>query len=323
MKKDDTTKRLEEALHEANAEEREDLRAMWHLSDKADEFPDIGIEKIDALWQKLEANAASKTTTAAPTTLRKDRKAARRQGRGIRYRIWTASAIAALLVAFGITFWLQPIVTTAPFGEQLAVHLPDGSTVELNSGSTVKYPRFFAGNRNISLEGEAYFDVVESAVPFTVQTFNAQVQVLGTTFNVKAWRDGSQPESQVTLTSGSIRLTGIHNDGQEKIMVPGETMVVRQGMNGFIAAESDSNDHLLAWRKGELVFKDQQLALVLEDIERRFGINIDLIANSLANKEVTFAYRQITSTESVIEDLCHALDLKYRPIANGYELFEE
>lgn len=323
MKKPDTKQRLEEALSEANPEERDALRAMWRLSANADEAPDISTEQVDALWQTLSAAASEPAAQPTAKQTKQDRGPAKRTHRKPVSRIWAGMAVAVLLVALGVMLWLRPVVKTAPYGEQATAYLPDGSKVELNSGSSIQYARSFNGNRAVTLKGEAYFDVVESTVPFTVQTFNAEVRVLGTTFNVKAWESGWRPESQVTLTSGSVRLSALQSPEKTMVMTPGQTVTVQSVTEDFVMAETENMDHLLAWRTGELVFKDQALVSVLEEVERRFGINVVLSANQLTEKEVTFAYRQATSAESVIEDLCHALDLQYRPISNGYELFEE
>ena len=323
MKEPDTTKRLEEALSDVQPEEKEALRAMWRLSGGADDDPDISPAQINTLWQQLSSATALQAEQAAPPSPRKDRRPIRRSSTTPKFGRWVGAAMGVALLSIGIAFLLSPIVKTAPYGERIAANLPDGSTIELNSGSSITYPRFFRGTRTIVLEGEAYFDVTESDVPFIVETFNAEVQVLGTTFNVSAWSDGWTPMSQVTLASGSVRLSAVTSPDQSIIMEPGQTVSVQQGVEGFVVAESMPVDYALAWRKGELVFKDQPLATVLREIERRFSIDIDLITNQLATKEVTFAYRQATSAENVIEDLSHALGLKYRAISTGYELFEE
>ena len=323
MKKPDTTQRLEDTLAGVNSEEREDLRAMWRLSANAEETPNVQPDQVDALWKQLAAAANDLPNRSITATYKQDRSAIRRASRKPAYRLWPGVTIALLVAITSVVLWLQPIVKTAPYGEQLAINFSDGSTVELNSGSIITYPRFFSGHRTVSLQGEAYFDVFESDIPFIVQTFNAEVQVLGTTFNVKAWESGWRPESKVTLTSGSVRFTARHAPNQSQVIAPGQTITLRHGNESTLEIDSENVEHAIAWRKGELLFKDQELASVLEEIERRFGIEIDLQVNHLAHKEVTFAYRQATSPQSILEDLCHALDLKYRPISNGYELFEE
>ena len=323
MKKPDTNQRLEDALSEVNPEEKEGLRTMWRLSADADDVPNIRSEQVAALWQNLAKAASSQPTPPTQPAFKQDRQPTRRANRTPTTRIWAGSALGVMLLVVGIALWLKPVVKTAPYGEQASVQLPDGSTIELNSGSSITYPRFFSGTRSVSLKGEAYFDVTESDVPFIVETFNASVQVLGTTFNVKAWSSGWQPESVVTLTSGSVRLSASTLSEEPLVMTPGQTIAVRQEGTALIESDADIDTHLLAWRKGELVFKDQKLISVLEEIERRYGINVELRVNQLVEKEVTLAYRPAPSAESVLESLSHALNLQYRPISNGYELFEE
>jgi len=323
MKKPDTNKRLEDALSDVDPEEKEALRTMWRLSADADEIPNIRSEQVDALWQNLAKAASNQPVPPSQPLFNQDRQPIRRSKRTLTSRIWAGSALGMMLLLVGIALWLRPVVKTAPYGEQASVQLPDGSTIELNSGSSITYPRFFSDTRSVSLNGEAYFDVTESDVPFIVETFNANVQVLGTTFNVKAWPSGWQPESVVTLTSGSVRLSASTLSEEPLVMTPGQTIAVRQEGTELIESEADTDTHLLAWRKGELVFKGQKLISVLEEIERRYGINVELRVNQLLEKEVTLAYRPATSAENVLENLCHALNLQYRPISNGYELFEE
>lgn len=319
MKKPDTIYRLEEALNQADAEERESLRSIWDLSEKADETPNITNDQIEVMWQHVSSHA----TPQAASRLKQDRQPAPRKLRRLMPHYWRGIAIALFIAIIGAAFLLIPVVQTAPFGERLIAYLPDGSMVELNSGAKISHPRFFMGTRTVSLEGEAYFDVIEASTPFIVHTFNANVEVLGTTFNVKAWDSGWRPESRVTLTSGSVRLSIKGSPAQSVVMLPGQTVTLRHDDSSFINSASEDTETALAWRSGELVFKDEVVMNVLEEIERRFGTNVELRVNRLAQKQVTFAYRQVTNVENVLEDLCHALNLQYRPISDGYELFEE
>ena len=142
MKKPDTNQRLEEALSEANPEEREALRAMWRLSANADEAPNISSENVDALWQTLSTAAQAQPAHSAL----QDRAPIKRARRRTVSRIWAGMVAAVILVAVGVTLWLRPVVKTAPYGEQVTAHLPDGSSVELNGGSSIRYARFFNGN---------------------------------------------------------------------------------------------------------------------------------------------------------------------------------
>ena len=105
---------------------------------------------------------------------------------------WLAVAAVLIIGVIGARMWFAPVTLTVPYGETASIQLSDGSMVELNSGSTIKYARSFGDERRVSLQGEAFFDVEKETRPFIVETFNGSVRVLGTTFNVKAWDDESK-----------------------------------------------------------------------------------------------------------------------------------
>lgn len=319
MKREDTTQRLEEALDQVPEEERDALREMWRLTADADDAPTMESTQADKLWARLYAsakdNAKNKNTFAADRPAVKSTSAPRRR------HVWRAAVAVCLLFLVGIILWLRPVNHYAPYGEQLVVSLPDGSTVELNSGSSLKHARSFSGDREVTLDGEAFFDVKKTGSRFTVHTFNAEVQVLGTTFNVKAWENAYHPKSSVTLATGSVQLVPKHNPDGAIVLSPGQTSVVTDQQPAPSEADLESMNHALAWRDGALMFKDQQIATMLEDIERKYGIEIRLGATDLASKEFTFVVRNPEAPEEVIERLCHALGLHYRPYVGGYEIY--
>ena len=111
---------------------------------------------------------------------------------------------------------------TVPLGGEYGVILSDGTQVWLNSGSTLKYPvTFKKDKRVVSLNGEAFFKVAKSAVPFVVSTFDIDVQVLGTSFNVSAY--GNDDCVMTTLVSGSVLVSSNHAEKQLR-MEPGNVL---------------------------------------------------------------------------------------------------
>ena len=126
-------------------------------------------------------------------------------------RRWVTGGLAAavvLLIAIGVIVGLQPRTISVPYGATQTLALSDGSTVELSGGSTLSHPRRWdAAERRVRLEGEAFFDVVAHEKPFVVETFNADVTVLGTQFNVRAWRNDPAPETAVALASGRVAVS--------------------------------------------------------------------------------------------------------------------
>ncbi len=225
------------------------------------------------------------------------------------------TAAAAVLVAIGVVSWLQPRTTAAPEGQTAVLTLQDGTTVELSGGSTASYLPFWArSERRIELEGEAYFNVEPGAKPFVVETFNADVTVLGTAFNVRAWGSDPDRETEVTVASGRVAV--------EPTSAP--VVVLEAGQGTVVAANSASAprnvslDRALVWRNGGVAYMDRPLRSVFRSIERRFNVRIEVADPSINDRLVTYLNPRPTSADAVLSDICQTLDLRYRRTANGY-----
>ena len=118
---------------------------------------------------------------------------------------YAAAAVIAVVVAGSSFAYLYTTTETAARGTHLAVVLPDGSNVNLNAESQLKYkPYWWFASRNVTLTGEAYFEV-KSGSRFSVKSGNNEVRVLGTSFNVRAYAD--ENEILTTLVQGSVRFS--------------------------------------------------------------------------------------------------------------------
>jgi len=293
-------------------EEAEGLRAVWDQigSDEPTDFPDR--ERIARVWRDLEAFSHG-------TISHEPRPAVRlRRLRLVRRPVSMALTAVVLAGAVAVALWIRPAEWTAPLGERLAVALPDGSKVELNSGASLHYARPF--RRSVHLVGEAYFDVNHNGKPFLVHTFNAEVQVLGTHFNVRAWPTDDAPTTVVTLASGKVSVAPAKHLDRAVIMTPGETRQVVNQAAEVAAAETNQLDDVLAWRHGDLIFKNQMLSVILKDLERRFALRINLQPAGLGSRRINLAFRNPLSAESVIKDLCVAMGLAYSRNSDGYEI---
>ena len=127
---------LDKILTGEPAHEADRLREVWALagSEEDTDFPKP--EAIERVWQTLETVAASQEE---PKPRPRRERAARR--RRARLRPWMAVTATFLIGAIGLALWLQPVTRTAPLGQRMAVLLPDGSQVELNSGTTLRRSR--------------------------------------------------------------------------------------------------------------------------------------------------------------------------------------
>lgn len=231
-------------------------------------------------------------------------------------RVAVAAVILAMIFFAGLA--LYPVTENVGPGERRMVELPDESLVELNSGSSISYNRYFLTGRKVKMEGEAYFDVVSTPREFSIQTFNATVRVLGTSFNVKSRPKSYAPQTRVSLHEGSVELSG-RSSLERVVMSPGESYVVTSA--GGIESAAVPLESASAWRNGDLFFTDEPLGAVLEDVQRRFNTTIRLTVDGLAERRVNLSIRDPEDAETVVESVCGAYALNYRRVADGFEIF--
>lgn len=160
-------------------------------------------------------------------------------------------------------------------GEKATVNLPDGSTVTLNSDSKLYYPSNFSSKeRWIRLEGEAYFHVKKShGRTFTVKTSHMDVQVLGTTFNVTAYKDDSH--SSVVLVEGSVAASA--HGAAPTIIKPNQRYTLDNGSGDALVADVESYNYT-CWRDGIINFESEPIVSVLNKLARQFDLKFEFDA---------------------------------------------
>jgi ferric-dicitrate binding protein FerR (iron transport regulator) len=169
----------------------------------------------------------------------------------------------------------------------------------------------------VRLEGEAFFEVTSAGAPFAVETHNARVEVLGTSFNVRA--HANESETTVALVHGrvSVAATGATVTGARAAqLAPGETVVVGQAGLGR-PARADIQ-RATAWRTGALEFEDRPLGDVLEEVERRYGVEIEIAAGTASESRVSAFYRSLPAIGSLLGDLGTAAGVRFTPTPDGY-----
>lgn len=156
-----------------------------------------------------------------------------------------------------------------------AVTLPDGTEVWLNSGSYLKYPTRFVGDREVELVGEAYFKVAKDGrTRFGVETRDMRIEVTGTEFDIDAYDDASR-SVKTTLVEGSIELH--YNDMCDRARVvkmkPDQCAVLD---GGTVVIENVNVESAVSWREGRIVLDRTPLADALRMIENRFNVRFDV-----------------------------------------------
>lgn len=230
-------------------------------------------------------------------------------------RRWAVAAIAAgLLIALGVgtdlpqrlDVNLRADAATAT-GEIRQLDLPDGSTVQLNTDSAiaVDFSPDGTGPRRVRLlRGEAAFEVVKDPDrPFRVAAADGVSRVLGTVFTVRMSSRGIS----VTLLEGRVAVSA-NGGGQETVLSPNQR-VRYDGRHGLGAVEAVDPQRVGAWRRGKLVFRDQPLGDVIDELNRYHSGLIRLVNEDLRAKRVNGVF-DIGNPVSVVEALEAALGLR-------------
>lgn len=163
-----------------------------------------------------------------------------------------------------------------PIGGQYQIVLPDGTKVWLNSSSSLEYPVRFASNeRNVTLYGEAYFEVnSDKNRPFRVISDGQIVEVLGTKFNINTYKD--EPAVKTTLLEGSVKVSLAH---VSTILHPGEQASI---VDQKIAVHAADTEQALGWYKGDFVFNGAELKNIMRQISRWYGVDV-VYQNDIGN----------------------------------------
>ena len=164
-----------------------------------------------------------------------------------------------------------------PYGKRSYLLLSDGTQVWINSGSRLVYaPQFTGDTREVFLEGEAYFEVAKDASkPFYVRTDAFTINVLGTKFNVKAYKDDM--EYTTVLVEGKVSMR-VQDQffSKDVILAPNQKLTLMKGQSDFQRSNVDETGLYTNWIYGYLEFKNANLSNVLKSIQRYYNIDIEL-----------------------------------------------
>nr|WP_295864542.1 FecR family protein [uncultured Chitinophaga sp.] len=158
---------------------------------------------------------------------------------------------------------------STPLGGQYSLILPDGSKVWLNAGSSITYPTAFTGTeRKVTVTGEAFFDVAKNAdMPFRVMANNTTVDVLGTHFNINAYKD--EASIKTTLVEGAIRVSA-HN--RQLTLKPGQQ--ARVSPSDVQVADQVDLSAITAWKEGYFSFTNADLPTVMRELARWYNLEV-------------------------------------------------
>lgn len=202
-----------------------------------------------------------------------------------------------------------------PYGKRFDVTLSDGTHVHLNAGTTFKYPvKFIKGlNREVFLiTGEAYFDVAKDAKhPFITNTDDLDIRVLGTKFNISAYKEESQINTVLVEGSVSVLNNGETFNESSSTILPVEHMASwNKNIDKLIISEAEVEDHT-AWIDGRLVLNEVPFNKILKKLERQYDVIFDNNNTTLENRVFTARF-DVEDIHEVMASLSEAANFIYR-----------
>jgi ferric-dicitrate binding protein FerR (iron transport regulator) len=209
--------------------------------------------------------------------------------------------IAILGVLAGLRFYTTAVVCLA--GEQKSAQLPDGSTVQLNAQSAVKFhPYWWKINRQVELEGEGFFKV-KKGEKFTVISTNGSTSVMGTSFNIYA-RDY---DYEVTCLTGKVNV--VAKQSQDQIIITPNQMV-KLNTNGKLDTNLNVDAKLATqWTTGKFLFTQVPLRKVLAEIGRQYNVTINNTEN--LNDLYTGSFSKEPNVETVLDLISATFNISY------------
>ncbi len=233
------------------------------------------------------------------------------------FRKWAGRAAAAVAIV-ALTLGAERLAHTyaepenlpmqqlnVPPGQRLNVVLADGTSVWLNSNSSMKFPGAFVGKkRTVEIDGEAFFAVAKDTEhPFSVSTCRGEIEVTGTKFNVDAYSTGN--DFVIELVEGGVNFSdGVHTTG----MTPGQKLMVTSDGNINVGMSTASPSE---WISGIVSFQELPMQQIMEKFEKYYGIEIEMPKQ--------FSCDEQFSGKFYIDDgIEHALDVLRRDIKFSY-----
>jgi transmembrane sensor len=235
--------------------------------------------------------------------------------------VWKIAASVILVLGLGLTITNQIKKTEAPSadiaqviktthdGQKTTVQLSDGTVVKLNAGSRLTFDSLFSGNkRSVSLEGEAFFEVAKDPNrPFVISSDNVTTTVLGTSFNINAFRE----EVVVTVASGSVRVEAPEGQVRQLILKRGQ-QASYSSSNKLLSLREVDIDYYLAWKNGVLDFREANEKEVFSRLSKWYGVSFETNEADGSQHWGINAKYDNKSLEFVLNSLSYSVGFNYQ-----------
>jgi len=198
---------------------------------------------------------------------------------------------------------------SVPAGQRINITLIDGTNVWLNARTSLTYPvKFSKKNRQVILDGEAYFEVAKDKTkPFIVQTNKYNVEVLGTKFDVNAYSETG--EFETTLMSGSVRVASTSDPAQKLTLKPNNKVYLQDGQL-HVSVVDDFNPY--RWKEGLICFKNESFTSIMKDFEKYYGLTIQVRNKEVLKYVYTGKFRQTDGIDYALRVLQKDIKFDYQ-----------
>lgn len=239
-----------------------------------------------------------------------------------RRHIWlVAASLVFILASAGILLTkFQMSEKQTSFGQISKITLADGSVITLNANSKLRYARdFLSKNREIWIDGEAYFEVSKRVVngkrqPFTVHANHLSIQVLGTAFNVNNRRG----RVNVALEHGQVKVVDQNNNANNVLLSPGEA-VAHSEQKPHLHKEKAAVEDYSSWKNRVIVFRKKSLKEIGEMMEDLYDMKV-IIDNAALGAETFTGSFPTDSSEVLFKKLEKMYPLQVSQVGNEYHL---
>lgn len=248
----------------------------------------------------------------------KQHQKAAKKARIIPILIWSARVAAVVAIVVGCGFFLKDYqynkealmqTVTVPMGQRAQITLADGTRVWLNAKSTLTYASNFGrSQRNVTLDGEAFFEVAKNKdIPFYVNTEKNKVRVVGTSFNVCAYK-GTE-EFETTLVEGIV---DIYAAGTDKPITRLEKNEFFADYNGKLKKTVLPSYEYLRWKEGLYCFDDSEVGYILSRLELYYNVKITVNNPKLEHCRYTAKFKEQDGIEHILKVIQKDQKFSYR-----------
>ncbi|WP_439882599.1 FecR domain-containing protein [Pontibacter sp. MBLB2868] len=319
-----TPEEVKEVLKWFNKENPEqtqvqDMQSIWEEATEEKHDPEYAHD-ADKLYASIKGQITA-TESHNETTVRELYPNA--------WRKYMRIAAALLLPVIGISLLFniyqqhqasEIVTVVSQPGVKKIITLADGSVVKLHSGSSISYPKRFGETREIILKGEAFFEVAKDKHhPFIVHTGKISTQALGTSFNISY--EGKDSTISIALATGVVKIDKQQNASAQQLAIlePGQQLVYKKQEQTFNVAAFDQ-EKVLGWKEGLLYFKNASLEEVVEELERWYGVQIEVQGLQAKGKQSDWQYTgkyDSQSLDAVLQGISFVKKVSYQKAADG------